>query len=82
MLNPLICSKCKHSKRESMPQYDLKSGNKISIWSIDCCIDKKNPILFMIASDEAPDNCPYILEHEIVMGNLNSEDKYFVSNIE
>lgn len=65
-----------------MPKYDSKTGDKISIWSFDCFVDKKNPFIMMVASDNAPDACPYILEHEIVMGNVNKDDRDYLSEID
>ncbi len=82
MLNPPICSRCSHSRREKMPKYDTKTNKKISVWSIDCYLDKKSPITMMIASDDPPDECPYILEHSIIMGNLDREDREFIADIE
>lgn len=74
MINPKLCNKCKFAKNIQMPEYDLKTGEKTSLWSFDCYVDKKNPFIMLNVSDEPPPKCPYVLEHLIVMENINKED--------
>lgn len=73
MINPRVCSICTHGKVD-MPVYDDDTGEKLTLWTVDCYLDKKNPIMWLRMVDEPPQKCPYILEHKISMSSLTKED--------
>lgn len=72
MINPRYCSLCPHSEVEP-PIYDF-DGNKLSLWTVNCRLDKTKILYDLQTIDEPPTGCPYLLEHTLTMSKLSEED--------
>lgn len=80
MINPNLCNKCKYGK-VSMPHFDEKTGEKLTLWSVDCYVDSEMTY-FLFIGDEAPEKCPMFLEHTISMQSIPKEEMKYLTEID
>jgi hypothetical protein len=80
MINPRICSKCPHGKVDE-PLYE--DGEKMKLWSVECSkadsFGTYHMAEVLMIKDKPPKKCPYILEHQISMQNVDKDEIKYLS---
>jgi len=73
MLSPRICKQCKLGK-VSEPLYDEK-GFSVRRWGVDCFPpdDSSDDPQMLLLTDEAPEWCPYEMEHKLETDSMPQE---------
>ena len=80
MLDPKICSRCEYAQIE-LPTYNPKTGDKTSLWTVDCYVVPASPYVLLMANSKTPKECPFILEHLITMKQVPKEDMDYLTKI-
>ena len=60
MVNPGICRRCPHN--EGIEPVERNEGDIVRVATVKCGLDGD----ILLVESEAPENCPYVLEHLLV----------------